>query len=97
MFIKLDESLFEMAENADNNKDQSRYFELMRDSRALKDTIAADFINFIDPYLRPFAETKAEKDKIKSESEGELSLVDQDEMEDMVMIKSMGGSVASQF
>ncbi|MCK5263164.1 MAG: DUF1631 family protein, partial [Gammaproteobacteria bacterium] len=47
MFIKIDENLFEMAETADSNKDQNRYFELMRDTRALKDSIASSFINAI--------------------------------------------------
>ncbi|MCK5002786.1 MAG: DUF1631 family protein [Gammaproteobacteria bacterium] len=97
MFIKIDENLFEMAETADSNKDQNRYFELMRDTRALKDSIASSFINAITPYLRPFAETVAEKKKTKKNNEGELSLIGQDEMEDMVLIKSMGDSVAGRF
>ena len=97
MFIKTDEALFEMAEAADTNKEQNRYFELMRDTRALKDNISTEFINAVTPYLRPFLETAAEKKKAKKDSEGELSLVGQDEMEDMVMVKSMGGSVAGKF
>ena len=97
MFIKTDEALFEMAESADSNKDQNRYFELMRDVRALKDNISSDFIDAIAPHLRPFAETAAEKKKLKKDNEGELSLIDQTEMEEMVMIKSMGDSVAGFF
>jgi len=97
MFIKTDEALFEMAEAADTNKEQNRYFELMRDTRALKDNISTEFINAVTPYLRPFLETAAEKKKAKKDSEDELSLVGQDEMEDMVMVKSMSGSVAGKF
>ncbi|MDH5612352.1 MAG: DUF1631 domain-containing protein [Gammaproteobacteria bacterium] len=97
MFIKLDETLFEMAETADNNKDQTRYFELMRDTRTLKNNISSDFIDAITLYLRPFAETEAEKKKARKNSEDELSLVGQAEMEDMVLIKSMSGGVTGRF
>lgn len=97
MFIKLDDSLFELAESAASNEDQNRYFELMRDTRALKEYISADFISAIDPYLRPFAETELEKKKASLDKIDELSLVDQSEMEDMVLIKSMGGGVSGRF
>lgn len=95
MFAKADESLFERAESADSNKDQARYFELMRDIRALKDDISADFIDAISASLRPFAETVAEKDTVKKHNESELSLVDQAEIEDMVLIKSMSGNATA--
>lgn len=97
MFLKLDESLFELAESAASNEDQNRYFELMRDTRALKDNISDDFMSAINPYLRPFAETELEKKKASLDKIDELSLVDQSEMEDMVLIKSMGGGVAGRF
>ncbi|MDH5388411.1 MAG: DUF1631 domain-containing protein [Gammaproteobacteria bacterium] len=97
MFIKADEALFEMAESADSNKDQNRYFELMRDVRALKNNISTDFINAIGLYLRPFAETAAIKEKSKKDSEGELSLVGRTELEEMVLIKSMSDSVTNFF
>ena len=97
MFIKVDETLFEMAESADNNEDQNRFFELMRDTRALKNNISSDFISAVAPYLRPFAETEAEKKKIRQNKVDELSLVDPSEIEDMVLIKSMGSSVAGRF
>ena len=97
MFIKLDESLFELAESADSNKDQTRYFELMRDTRALKNNITSDFFDAIALYLRPFAETEAEKNKIKKSNEDELSLVGQDEMDELVLIKSMSGSATGRY
>ena len=97
MFIKLDEDLFEMAESASSNKDQTRYFELMRNVRALKNSISSGFIDAITLYLRPFAETAAEKKKDKTHHEGELSLVGRDELEDMVLIKGMSDRVAGRF
>ncbi len=95
MFIQADEALFEIAESADSNKDQNRYFELMRDTRALKDDISTDFIDIITASLRPFAETVAEKDTVKKRNESELSLVDQDEIENMVLVKSMSGNATA--
>lgn len=97
MFIEIDETLFEMSESADSNKDQNRYFELMRNTRALKDTISTNFIDAVSPYLCSFAETAAKKKKVKKSNEGELSLIGPAEMEDMVLIKSMSSSVAGQF
>ena len=97
MFIKMDDALFEMANSAVTTKDQNTYFELMRDTRALKNDISSDFIDAISLYLRPFTETAAEKRKTKQNNEGELSLVGQAEMEDMVMVKSMGDSLAGRF
>ena len=44
MFIEADESLFELANSAQSNEDQNRYFELMRNMRALKEDISANFI-----------------------------------------------------
>ncbi|MDH5710947.1 MAG: DUF1631 domain-containing protein [Gammaproteobacteria bacterium] len=97
MFIKVDETLFEMANSADNNEDQRRFFELMHDTRTLKDDISVDFIMNIAPYLRPFAITEAEKKKKNPENADELSLVAQSDMEDMLLVKNMGGSIAGRF
>ncbi|MDA3869084.1 MAG: DUF1631 family protein, partial [Gammaproteobacteria bacterium] len=95
MFVQADEALFEMAKSTDSNKERNRYFELMRDTRALKDDISADFINTIATSLRPFAETVAEKDTVRKHNESELSLIDQDEIEDMVLVKSMSGNATA--
>jgi hypothetical protein len=47
--------------------------------------------------LRPYAVTEAEKQAHKEESDGELSLIDQADMDDMVMIKSMGERAAGMY
>lgn len=77
MFIGADELLFEMADSATSNEDQTRYFELMRNIRVLKPEISTDFLEHIKPYLRPFSETVAEKKRHKLAAEGELSLIGQ--------------------
>jgi hypothetical protein len=97
MFIEADESLFELADSAISNEDQNRYFELMRNLRALKEEISTNFIVNTRQLLRPFSETEAVKEKTTIESEDDLSLMGQDEMEDMVMIKSISGDIAGKY
>lgn len=94
---KMEKSLFSLASSSDSGVDQARYFELIRDIRALKDTIAIDFIDEIAPYLRPFAETEAEKKELNESHEDKLSLIDQADMEDIVLVNSLGGRVAEHF
>jgi len=47
------DKLFDLADDADNNEDQTRYFELMNQIRALKTDIASTFSNNIEEYLIP--------------------------------------------
>ena len=92
-----EETLFEMADNATNNEDSTRFFDLMRTLKAQKADISVDFITNINPYLRPYTVTDAEKARQKLDTEDELSLIDQAEMEDMVLVKGMGERAASKY
>lgn len=94
------ENLFDLAEEADNNEDQTRYFELRNQLRVLKPTIASTFDNKVKEFLIPAREYQARKAKLKAESEdedSELSLVGQDEMEGMVLVKGIGERASSQY
>ncbi|MCK4705312.1 MAG: DUF1631 family protein [Gammaproteobacteria bacterium] len=97
MFSKMDDSLFKTANSNISSKEQNRYFELMRNSQILKDSIIIEFIEIISHSLRPHAETQAEKDKRKLKEEDELSLVEQAELEEMVLIKSIANNVSGLF
>jgi hypothetical protein len=92
-----EETLFEMADSATSNEDSTRFFELMRTLKAHKADIAVDFVTNINPYLRPYTVTEAEKARQKLETEDELSLVDQTVMEDMVLVRGMGERAASKY
>lgn len=92
-----EETLFEMAESAPNNEAQTRYFELMRQLKGLKSEIAANFAINIAPYLRPYPQIEAEKEKASLEAEDELSLVDNSEIEDMVLVKNIGEKAAGKY
>ncbi len=92
------DNLFDMSEAADNNEDQTRYFELMNQLRAFKPTIASTFDSKIREFLIPAREFEASQAKHKAEEEDEeLSLVGQDEMEGIVLVKGIGERAASQY
>ncbi|MBL4712309.1 MAG: DUF1631 family protein [Gammaproteobacteria bacterium] len=92
------ENLFDMSEAADNNEDRLRYFELMNQIRKLKPDIAHAFDNNIKELLIPkkIFDEKLTQLKIDSD-DGELSLVGQDEMEGMVLVKSIGERAGSKY
>jgi hypothetical protein len=92
-----DNRLFDLADSASSNEEQTRYFDLMRLLRENKAEISAEFNLKIIPLLRPYTATEAEKQSQKDGAEDELSLVDQADMDDMVMIKSIGERAAGMY
>jgi len=90
------DKLFDMAETAANNEDHNRYFELMNQIRSLKSGLAETYLNEIKKSLVPASKYSA-KHKIENNGPDELSLIDQDEMEGMVLVKSIGGHATAQY
>ncbi len=91
------EDLFNLSEAADNNEEQTRYFELMNQLRVNKPVIASDFDNNIKEFLIPAKDYEAKQVEQKSDEESELSLVDQDEMEGLVLVKGIGERASSRY
>ena len=89
--------LFELTGSTTDNAQRNRYYELMRKFRDYKPLLFDDFFSHIELLLRPYAESENEKNKHKKDAEVELSLVDQDIMEDIVMVKSLGERTAGAF
>ena len=92
-----DDTLFELAEGATSNEEQNRFFDLMRQLKDHKQAIAVEFIENIDPYLRPYGIVEEEKSNQKQELEGELSLVEKSDVEDMVLVKNIGEKAAGKY
>jgi len=91
------DKLFNMSDEADNNEDQRRFFELMNQLRELKPEIATAFSDNILDYLLPAKELEAkEKEQVTSDDD-ELSLIEQDEMEGMILVKTIGERAASKY
>jgi len=86
MFDGADDMLFQLAENADSNEDQNQYFDTMRMLRTERKHIGQNFAANLKVYLQPTSKKTTEKNDI---IEDELSLVDQDEMEEMVAVSAM--------
>jgi len=91
------EKLFTLSDEADNNEDQTRYFELMNQVRALKPEIARVFDRKVKEYLVPAKDFESKQKEHKDDLEGELSLVDQDEMEGIVLVKGIGERAAGKY
>lgn len=86
MFDGADDMLFQLAENADSNEDQNQYFEAMRLLRVERSNITQSFAANLKSYLKP---RKTDVSDSNEFDEDELSLVDQDEMEEMVAVSAM--------
>ncbi|NOQ88498.1 MAG: DUF1631 family protein, partial [Gammaproteobacteria bacterium] len=91
------EKLFNMSDEADSNEEQTRYFELMNQIRTLKSGIAESFTSNIKEYLVPAKEYDAKHKKDDADAEDELSLVGQDEMEGIVLVKGIGERAAAKY
>jgi hypothetical protein len=91
------EKLFTMSDEADSNEDQTRYFDLMNQIRTLKPEIALDFNKNIKEYLLPAKEFESRHEKKEVESDDELSLVDQDKMDGIVLVKGIGERATARY
>ena len=91
------EELFNLSSEASNNEDQTRYFDLMNQTRTLKPEIAVEFSSRIKKYLVPAENYKAEHTKKEIEEDDELSLIGQDEMEGIVLVKGIGERATAKY
>lgn len=86
MFDGADDMLFQLAENADSNEDQNNYFDTMRMLRIERQRIIEHFAQHLQEFLK--LDSQDDNDEF-SLDDGELSLVDQNEMEEMVAVTAM--------
>lgn len=91
MFDGVDDALFDMAEKAENNSIQTRFFDGMREvrkkrpamERAAQDGLSRSFADFVQPNRRAVDAQK--------QQEGGLSLIDEAELEESLASSSMAG------
>lgn len=91
------DKLFNMSDEADSNEEQTRYFDLMNQIRTLKTSIAENYTKNIKEYLVPADQYEAAHKKHELEDNDELSLVGQDEMEGIVLVKGIGERATSKY
>ena len=96
LFVAADEHLFQAADRAKNTTEQNHLFEFMNALRKRREQIGKDFFNELNKYLRPVAISKELPKKKLHTSSGQtgLSLIDQDEMDEMVMLTTITGKAA---
>ena len=90
MFDGVDDALFDMAEKAENNSMQTRFFDGMREvrkkrpgmERGVQESLSSVFADFVSPNRR---QTEAQSDGAG------LSLVDESELEETLAVSSMVG------
>lgn len=93
LFDKADDSLFELADRAANNQDQNLYFESMREVRLKRRAVETQFADEIDSAFARLANPDAPSaDSYGDDAEfsmDNLSLVQNDELEELVATDSM--------
>jgi len=94
LFTQVDDTLFDCAEKAENNKVQSLFFDAMRDVRKLRPQIersyhqrvSQNFADFLDGKLKP----KTTQDALDTDS---LTLVQNEEYEESLQVTNMVSKV----
>ena len=98
MLNAADEQLLEMADEAAYSHEKDVFYWLRNKLKDKKPEVAADFMSQVISLLRPYAVTQAEEAAHKAEElSDELSLVGQDDMEDLVLVKNVATETASKF
>jgi len=88
MFNGADDALFRMAEIAESNEDQNHYFDTMRMVRLERKNVEDVFFDALKSQLKPIIQSQNDEQQSSTDDE-ELTLVDQETMEEMVAISTM--------
>jgi hypothetical protein len=90
MLDNTDDALFKLAEQAEDNRTQSEYFDAMREVRRKRSTMESEYpsqlARVFDDFLRGGPGAVA---KVVAKDELELALVDQDELEENLALEGM--------
>lgn len=101
LFDRIDDAMFELADKANNNQDQNIFFDSMREVRIRRRAIENAFFRTIDIGFARLLDPTAYKDEKrpteKTVSLDELSIVKNDELEEMVAVESMVSKANEQF
>ena len=92
-----DTALFDLANEAGSNDEQKQYFELLQGIRADKENLIRGLHEAFSVYLKPAGERVADDESEIDDDDGELSLVSQDTMEEMVLINTITGKTEEKF
>ena len=90
LFENIDDALFDLAEKAENNAIQTQYFDGMREVRKKRQLVERLFQEQLSKIFNEFAAGKMQSTKFEGQSSGsgDLSLVDDKELEESLAIAS---------
>lgn len=100
LFDKADDALFELADQSQSNQEQNLYFDSMREVRLRRRTMEAVFFRRIDIAFAQLLDAQAhreEGDVHKQVSADDLSLIQHDELEELVAAESMVNKANAEF
>lgn len=101
LFDKVDDAMFELADKANNNHDQNIFFDSMREVRIRRRAMEASFFRRIDISFAQLLDPNAYRDEKPMDDRNisldDLSLVKNDELEEMVAVDSMVNKANEQF
>ena len=101
LFDKVDDAMFELADKANNNHEQNLYFDSMREVRLRRRAMESAFFRSIDIRFAQLLDHNAYRDEVKSEAKefslDDLSLVQNDALEEMVAVEGMVNKANEQF
>lgn len=101
LFDKVDDAMFELADKANNNHDQNIFFDSMREVRIRRRAMETAFFRSIDIRFAQLLDAAAYRDENqtgdKNISLDDLSLVKNDELEEMVAVDGMINKANEQF
>jgi hypothetical protein len=94
LFDNADDTLFEMADRAVSNAEQNAFFEAMRDLRLKRKSIERDFLQgILDGFSALNQYETTASPKLQTTSYENLSLVQNDELEETVAVEAMVAKV----
>ena len=98
MFDEANVKLLDMADATVNGNEKDTCYMLIRKLKEYGEDVAVDFEDGILSMLRPYTVTQAEETASKKEDNNdELSLVAQDDMEDIVLVKNLSTEITGKF
>ncbi len=100
-FDKVDDAMFELADKANNNHEQNLYFDSMREVRLRRRAMETAFFRSVDIRFAQLLDHTAYRDEVGMENKefsmDELSLVKNDDLEEMVAFEAMINKANEQF
>ncbi|MDA1074363.1 MAG: DUF1631 domain-containing protein [Proteobacteria bacterium] len=97
LFNSADDALFEMAERSNDSADRDQFFGVMRTIRLHRQQIVDEFLEAFEEGFQMLFNERLKTDADKPHKDGELSLIQNDELERSVAISGIVSKVTSQF